>query len=222
MKRLITLLIAILTMLFGGVRSAEEQPVTVSKPPVATEAAPAEHEIVETEPSAGEPTEKETSEPAIVVETAEPHITPPPTEETEKEAELPMPDELTVIEDDPAPDTNIPLPSFQQTEQETEMIEETTVTTEPPVTTEQQEETLPTPAPTTDEPVTVITEETRQTPPEKEETETPTDDTAPVFIDPCQGGLNPFDDDTPTEIDDHSSDEFIGEDDDRPGEGIHF
>ena len=44
---------------------------------------------------------------------------------------------------------------------------------------------------------------------------------APVFIDPCQGGPNPFDDDTPTEIDDHNSDEFVG-DGDRPGEGIHF
>ena len=48
------------------------------------------------------------------------------------------------------------------------------------------------------------------------------DDTnAPVFIDPCQGGPNPFDDGTLTEIDDHNSDEFVG-DGDRPGEGIHF
>lgn len=44
---------------------------------------------------------------------------------------------------------------------------------------------------------------------------------APVFIDPCQGGPNPFDDGSPTEIDEHSSDEFIG-DGDRPGEGLHF
>ena len=47
------------------------------------------------------------------------------------------------------------------------------------------------------------------------------DANAPVFIDPCQGGPNPFDDDTPSVIDDHNSDEFVG-DGDRPGEGIHF
>ena len=44
---------------------------------------------------------------------------------------------------------------------------------------------------------------------------------APVFVDPCLGGPNPFDDDTPTEVDDHNSDEFVG-DGDRSGEGIHF
>lgn len=63
-----------------------------------------------------------------------------------------------------------------------------------------------------------------------DDTASPTDGTdaeqqgdanAPIFIDPCQGGPNPFDDDKPTEIDDHNSDEFIG-DGDRPGEGIHF
>ena len=44
---------------------------------------------------------------------------------------------------------------------------------------------------------------------------------APVFVDPCQGGPNPFDNGTPTEIDDHNSNEFVG-DGNRPGEGIHF
>ena len=53
-------------------------------------------------------------------------------------------------------------------------------------------------------------------------TETEQGDNAPVFIDPCRGGPNPFDDDTPTEIDDHPVDEFIGEGYDRPGEGMHF
>lgn len=219
MKRLIAILIAILTMLFGGVKSAEEQPTAVTEPPVVTEATQTEPEIVETESTAGEPTEKEICEPMTETEAAEPDITPLPTEETEKEAELPMPDELTVIEDDPAPDTNIPLPSFQQTEQETEMIEETTVTTEPPVTTEQPEAIPPTPVPETEEPEQKPTE--KET--EKEVDDAPpTNGNAPVFVDPCQGGPNPFDDDTPTEIDDHSSDEFIGEGDDRPGEGIHF
>ena len=44
----------------------------------------------------------------------------------------------------------------------------------------------------------------------------------PVFVNPAQGGPNPFEDAPPTEIEDHPVDEFIGEGDDRPGEGIHF
>ena len=47
-------------------------------------------------------------------------------------------------------------------------------------------------------------------------------DNAPVFVNPAQGGPNPFEDAPPTEIDDHQVDEFIGEGDDRSGEGIHF
>ena len=228
MKRLIAILIAILTLLFGGIRQAEEElpaadtateetetvrfvdtvseseieTAPVTEEPTAETDLPAEPSL-ETEQTAGLSTEKEICEPVTETETVEP-------------------DEPIVTEADSTPFTDTPTPSFQQAEPETDAAEETTVTAEPPVTAEQQEETLPTPAPTTDEPVTVITEKTGQTPPEKEETEIPTDDTAPVFIDPCQGGPNPFDDDTPTEIDDHSSDEFIGEDDDRPGEGIHF
>lgn len=218
MKRLIAILIAILTILFGGVRSAEEQPVTVSKPPVATEAVQAEPEIVETESTVGEPTEKEMSEPVIEAESTEPDVTPLPTEETEKEIELPMPDEHTATEDDPVPGTDEHTPSFQLTEQETVSAEETTVTTEPPVATEQPEVIPPTPIPTTEEPEPKPTE--KET--EKEDDEPQSNGNAPVFIDPCHGGPNPFDDDTPTEIDDHSSDEFIGEGNDRPGEGIHF
>ena len=45
---------------------------------------------------------------------------------------------------------------------------------------------------------------------------------APVFVNPAQGGSNPFEDGGETEIDDHNSDEFIDEGGDRPGEGIHF
>ena len=45
---------------------------------------------------------------------------------------------------------------------------------------------------------------------------------APVFVDPAQGGPNPFEGGGESEIDDHGSDEFIGDGDDRPGEGIHF
>lgn len=45
---------------------------------------------------------------------------------------------------------------------------------------------------------------------------------APVYVNPAQGGENPFDDDSGSEIDDHGSGEFIGEGGDKPGEGIHF
>ena len=45
---------------------------------------------------------------------------------------------------------------------------------------------------------------------------------APVFVDPAQGGSNPFEGGDDSEIDDHGSDEFIVGDGDRPGEGIHF
>ena len=36
------------------------------------------------------------------------------------------------------------------------------------------------------------------------------------------GQPNPFENDTPTEIDDRPIEDYIGEGEDRPGEGIHF
>ena len=36
------------------------------------------------------------------------------------------------------------------------------------------------------------------------------------------GQPNPFENDTPTEIDDRPAEDYIGEGEDRPGEGIHF
>ena len=36
------------------------------------------------------------------------------------------------------------------------------------------------------------------------------------------GQPNPFENDTPTEIDDRSVEDYVGEGEDRPGEGIHF
>ncbi len=49
-----------------------------------------------------------------------------------------------------------------------------------------------------------------------------TNGNAPVFVDPAQGGPNPFEGGGDSEIDDHNSDEFIDEGGDKPGEGIHF
>ena len=36
------------------------------------------------------------------------------------------------------------------------------------------------------------------------------------------GQPNPFENDTPTEIDDHPVEDYVGEGEDRPGEGKHF
>ena len=76
-------------------------------------------------------------------------------------------------------------------------------------------------------PPTPVTVETA--PPKTEEktentepTDTAPSDNAPVFVDPAQGGANPFENAPPTEIEDYPVEEFIGEGDDRPGEGIHF
>ncbi len=85
----------------------------------------------------------------------------------------------------------------------------------------------------TDKPVTVISTDTEIGDEEDkpvsfiDDTEQKSEDAntngnGPVFVDPAQGGANPFEDGGDSEIDDHSSDEFIGEDGDRPGEGIHF
>ena len=39
---------------------------------------------------------------------------------------------------------------------------------------------------------------------------------------PSIGGDNPFDDDTQTEVDDKPVEDYVGDGEDRPGEGIHF
>ena len=67
-----------------------------------------------------------------------------------------------------------------------------------------------------DKPVSVI-EDT-----EEKNEETNADENAPVYVNPAQGGSNPFESGGDSKIDDHNSDEFIGDDGDRPGEGIHF
>ena len=204
MKRLIALLIAILTMLLGGVRPTEETPATESTPVVVEstapettqpEAEPTVEEMIETEPDAGLPTEKEKDVSVTESDTYEP-------------------DEPCVIVTEPQESRNEP-PSLQQTDAGTDAEEEMAAAAESSDTSEQ---------PDTVPPASIPTAEETETEPvlAEKETEPPANGNAPVFIDPCQGGPNPFDDGTPTVIDEHSSDEFIGEGNDRPGEGIHF
>lgn len=80
-----------------------------------------------------------------------------------------------------------------------------------------EEQTEPMPEPTVQSepqviPSTPVAEETNPLPTEKEtEDSAEQNSNSPVFIDPAQGGANPFENAPPTEIDDHPVDEFIGE-----------
>lgn len=197
MKRLIALLIAILTLLFGGVQPADE---SQDEPELVT--AGFESRVIETESVPELSTEKEKPDAAAEAEADQPEdITPSEPETTED-----------VIEqtDEPIPDTDTFFSQLTEeeptAEEQTEPMPEPTVQSEPQVI-----------------PSTPVAEETTPLSPEKEtEDSTEQNSNAPIFVDPGQGGANPFENAPPTEIDDHPADEFIGEGDDRPGEGIHF
>ena len=225
MKRLIALLIAILTLLFGGVKPADEpqdtqEPVTagfefrdgqdedVFESCPETAAPGFESQEIETESMPELFTEKEKPDATAEAEADQPEdSTPSKSETTDDTTEPPV--EPT---DEPIPD----IPSSQLTEEES--------------TAEEQTEPMPEPTGQSEPQAIPSTPETAETPSLKTEKKTedtaPKDiapnDNAPVFVDPAQGGTNPFENAPPTEIDDHPVDEFIGEGDDRPGEGIHF
>ncbi len=206
MKRLFAILIAILTLLFGGVRTAVEPKKTPDTEPVAIEQATAESEIIGSEPFADLPAEKEAVGPAADAETDEPDVIP--VEPVEPETIT----DQTDADVYPMPDTDTSASSFQETESEPDIDEQPEVLFEPAVR-DEQPEAIPT---------TPVTDETVPLTPEKKADDIPQNNNAPVFIDPCRGDQNPFENAPPTEIDDHPADEFIGEGDDRPGEGIHF
>lgn len=67
-----------------------------------------------------------------------------------------------------------------------------------------------------DKPVSVISEE------DKDNSDAADNGNGPAFVDPAQGGSNPFEGGGESEIDDRGSDEFVDDGGDRPGEGIHF
>lgn len=103
---------------------------------------------------------------------------------------------------------------------ETTVNEREVVTEEPKVCTEEK---TPTEQETVAEECTEIAEETVVA--ESEETVECIDegDQSLVEYKPQIGGqLNPFENDTPTKIDDRPVEDYIGEGEDRPGEGIHF
>ena len=82
----------------------------------------------------------------------------------------------------------------------------------------------PTVQETITENVIEITEETFVTEPEEDTVEyiNEGDQSLAEYKPQIGGQLNPFENDTPTEIDDRPVEDYIGEGEDRPGEGIHF
>lgn len=69
-----------------------------------------------------------------------------------------------------------------------------------------------------------ITEETIITEPDEETVECidESDQNLAEYKPQIGGQPNPFENDTPTEIDDRPVEDYVGEDEDRPGEGKHF
>ena len=113
---------------------------------------------------------------------------------------------------------------------ETETVfetEETTVTESEVVTEEHEvftEEKTPAVKETVTEDCTEITEDVIITEPEEETVECIDEGNQSLAeYKPQIGGQpNPFENDTPTEIDDRPVEDYVGEGEDRPGEGKHF
>ena len=174
MKRLITIILAIIMALFTAPnRNADQPPVTAVKPPQTAITVQAEQVPEES---------KKPAETAFVSEVCDTE-TPAETEET------------------------------TATESETEPIETEAFT----------EEKTPANQETVTEECSEVTEGS-VTEPEEETVECIDEgDQSLAEYKPQIGGQpNPFENDTPTEIDDRPIEDYIGEGEDRPGDGIHF
>jgi hypothetical protein len=175
MKKLITIILALIMALFATPnQSADQPPVTAVKTPqtaitVQVEQVPKESKTTAETTFVGEVSETDTS-----VETEEPTVT---------ESEV--------------------------------VTEETEVFTEEKTPSEQETET---------EECTEIAEETIITEPEEDTVECIDEDGQSLAeYKPQIGGQpNPFENDTPTEIDNRPVEDYVGEGEVRPGEGIHF
>ncbi len=176
MKRLIALLIAILTLLFGGVKLAVELQETPDTEPVAIEQATTEPEIIVPEPVTDLSAEKEMTDTVSETVPYEPIVIPD--DPIDKEIMT----EQTDADVDPMPNTDTSASSFQETESEPDIDEQPEVLFEPAVR-DEQPEAIPT---------TQVTEETVPLTPEKKTEDTAPNNNARVFINPAQGGPNPF------------------------------
>ena len=175
MKRLITIIIAIIMTLFSVPDQGADQPhVTVVKTPqtaitVQVEQVPETSETTEVTAFVGEVSKTETA-----VEIKETTV-----------------NESKVVTEEPEVFTEEKTPTAQET-----VTDQCTEITEDTVTTESKEET-----------VECIDE----------------GDQCLAEYKPQIGGQpNPFENDTPTEIDDRPVEDYVGEGEDRPGEGKHF
>ena len=175
MKKLITIILAIImTLLSTPQKATDEPPVTAVKPTqtaitVQVEQVPEESET--------------TAETAFVGEVSE--------IETAKKAEETTATESEVVIKEPEVFTEEKTPTVQETvtDERTEIIEEKVIT-------ESKEET-----------VECIDEG---------------DQSIAEYKPQIGGQPNPFENDTPTEIDDRPVEDYVGEGEDRPGEGILF
>ena len=139
---------------------------------------------------------------------------------TQKGADQPH---VTAVE---TPQTAI-VTQVEQVSEESETTAETALVSEVKET-ETVTEATPEEEPTIQEAVTEehteITEETVITEPKEETVECidEGDQSLAEYKHQIGGQPNPFENDTPTEIDDRPVEDYIGEGEDRPGEGIHF
>ena len=175
MKKLITIILALIMTLFTAPNQDADQPrVNAVETPETAITTTVEQVPEESETTAETAFVGEVSETEIAVETEEPTVT--------------------------------------ENETATKEIE---VFTEEKTSTEQETET---------EEISKITEETVIIEPEEETVECIDEgDQSLAEYKPQIGGQpNPFENDTPTEIDDRPVEDYIGEGEDRPGEGIHF
>ena len=119
------------------------------------------------------------------------------------------------------------ITQLEQVPEESETTSETAFVSEVKWT-ETVTEAAPEEEPTIQETITEesieIAEETVITEPEEETVECIDEGDQSLAEDTPQigGQPNPFENDTPTEIDDRPVEDYVGEGEDRPGEGIHF
>ena len=175
MKKLITIILALIMTLFSAPNQGADQPhVTAEKPPQTAVKVMVEQVPEESEKPAETAFVSEVSELETIVQTKESTVT---------ESKV-VPKQTEIFTEEKTPP-----------EQET-VTKECTEITEEVISTETEEET-----------VECIDEG---------------DQSLAEYKPQIGGQANPFENDTPTEIDDRPVEDYIGEGEDRPGEGIHF
>ena len=238
MRILIAIIIAILTAFLGVGHPVEEVSVTPMEPVVKAETAVVEESgnMVESAPETDPPLTEEPEEIPIVDEVG-PTAEIPPEALPETEITVPPTEVPATLESSFMPPDSVEMNITADMEDADEIQEKTDTSAsfhmEPEVYVEEffgnDVEPLPQIISDADEPELppvvvgeIIVENDLMCEAESDQAQDNINGNAPVYVSPIHGGPNPFDDDTPTVVDEHSVEEFIGEGDDRPGEGIHF